>query len=119
MSAIEADEQQIHTDVDSIKDVLDPSDEQKLEMLQNDFSNSYNQSDELLKKARERYVVSDYLPKGLPFIFVKLSFLKSCTCKTLLLNFIAQPQGCLCYRTALRFSSLVYGLHAKLSFSGT
>ena len=83
MSAIEADEQQIHTDVDSIKDVLDPSDEQKLEMLQNDFSNSYNQSDELLKKARERYVVSDYLPKGLPFIFVKLSFLKSCTCKTL------------------------------------
>ena len=61
MNTIESDEQQIHTDVDSIKDVLDPSDERKLEKLQNDFTNSYNQSDDLLQKARERYGVVDVI----------------------------------------------------------
>ena len=42
-------------DVASIKEVLDPSDEKKLESLQGAYQEAFNKSDVQLAKARERY----------------------------------------------------------------
>jgi hypothetical protein len=52
---VQTDETQANVDVASIKEVLDPSDEKKLQSLQSAYQEAFHKSDVQLAKARERY----------------------------------------------------------------
>ena len=52
---MKTDELQVHEDIESIKDVLDPSDEKKLESLQTSFTDASNKSGEQLAATHQRW----------------------------------------------------------------
>ncbi|XP_066934822.1 utrophin-like isoform X2 [Clytia hemisphaerica] len=56
LDSVKTDELQVHEDIQSIKDVLDPSDEKKLESLQTSFTEASEKSDQQLAATHQRLI---------------------------------------------------------------